>query len=48
MANAAHIDHEFPVRRNRKSLLEEFVRRHTSLASISELSISVLLKPEIN
>lgn len=25
MANAAHIEHEFPVRRNRKSLLEEFV-----------------------
>ena len=40
MANAAHIEHKFPVRRNRKSLLEEFVRRHTSLASISELSES--------
>ena len=40
MANTAHIEHKFPVRRNRKSLLEEFVRRHTSLASISELSES--------
>jgi hypothetical protein len=40
MANAAHIEHKFPGRRNRKSLLEEFVRRHTSLASISELSES--------